>query len=300
MTEKRWTVLDLLGYTTGYLQERGFHNARLNAELLLAGTLGLKRLDLYLQFDRPLRPEELAAFKARLLRRAKREPLQYIDGKGAFRDLVLSVDRRVLIPRPETETLVQEVLDWAEGKSGLHAVDVGTGSGAIALALATEGPFARVVATDLSEAALEVARANHAACAPDAPVELRQGDLLAPVAGERFDVVVSNPPYVGEEERASLDAEVRDWEPGSALFAGVGGLDVVRRLVAGAPAHLHPGGLLAMEIGAAQGEAVARLIREDGRYGEPRVVRDLAGRDRIVLAEAAQSPASNETATAKE
>ncbi|HEX2202645.1 MAG TPA: peptide chain release factor N(5)-glutamine methyltransferase [Longimicrobium sp.] len=287
MTEKRWTVLELLGWTTTYLQERGFHNARLNAELLLAGSLGLKRLDLYLQFDRPLRPEELAAFKARLLRRAKREPLQYIDGKGAFRDLVLAVDRRVLIPRPETERLVQEVLDWAEGKGGLHAVDVGTGSGAIALALATEGPFARVVATDLSEAALEVARANHAAAAPDAPVELRHGDLLAPVAGECFDVVVSNPPYVGEEERGALDPEVRDWEPGAALFAGVGGLDVVRRLVAGAPAHLNPGGLLAMEIGAAQGEAVAALVRGDGRYGEPRVVKDLAGRDRIVLAELA-------------
>lgn len=285
MTEKRWTVMEMVGWTANYLGEKGFHNPRLNAELLLAGTLGVKRLDLYLQYDRPLKAEELAAFKERLRRRAKREPLQYIDGKAAFRDLWLAVDPRVLIPRPETEVLVQAVLDWAEGRDGLSALDVGTGSGAIALALATEGPFARVVATDVSAGALEVARANREAAAPDAPIEFREGSLFAPVAGERFDVVVSNPPYVGAEERESLDAEVRDWEPAGALFAGVGGLDVLRPLVAGAPAHLAPGGLLAMEMGAAQADAVCALVRETGAFTDPRVVRDLAGRDRIVLAE---------------
>ncbi|HEU4455959.1 MAG TPA: peptide chain release factor N(5)-glutamine methyltransferase [Longimicrobium sp.] len=298
MTEKRWTVMEMVGWTANYLGEKGFHSPRLNAELLLAGTLGLKRLDLYLQFDRPLKPEELAAFKERLRRRAKREPLQYIDGKAAFRDLWLAVDPRVLIPRPETEVLVQAVLDWAsarcpvpgaqEGGPRLTALDVGTGSGAIALALATEGPFDRVVATDLSTGALEVARANREAAAPDAPVEFREGSLFAPVAGERFDVVVSNPPYVGAEERDALDAEVRDWEPAGALFAGAGGLDVLRPLVAGAPAHLNAGGLLAMEMGAAQADAVCALVRETGAFGEPRVVRDLAGRDRIVLAEKKQ------------
>jgi release factor glutamine methyltransferase len=285
VAEKRWTVLEMVGWTTGWLQERAFHNARLNAELLLAGSLGLKRLDLYLQHDRPLAPEEIAAFKARLLRRAKREPLQYIDGTAHFRDLVLRVDPRVLIPRPETEQLVQAVLDWAEGRDGLSALDVGTGSGAIALALAAEGPFARVVATDVSAGALEVARGNHALAAPDACLEFREGDLYAPVSGERFDVVVSNPPYVGAEEAGELDAEVRDWEPAGALFAGPGGLDVIRRLVGGAPEVLKPGGLLAMEIGAAQGEGVRELIRASGRFAEPRVEKDLAGRDRMVLAE---------------
>lgn len=285
VTETRWTVLEMVRWTAGWLAERGFHNPRLNAELLLAGSLGLKRLDLYLQHDRPLSPEELAAFKARLLRRAKREPLQYIDGVAAFRDLVLSVDRRVLIPRPETELLVQAVLDWAQGREALAAVDVGTGSGAIALALATEGPFSRVVAIDASEDALAVARANRETAAPGAPVDFRPGDLLDPVRGERFDVVVSNPPYVGDDEREALDAEVRDWEPAQALFAGVGGLDVIRRLVAQAPDALVPGGVLAMEIGAAQGEAVCALIRGDGRFGEPGIVKDLAGRDRVVLAE---------------
>lgn len=282
---KVWSVMELLRWTAEYLTEKGFHNARLNGEMILAGVLGIKRLDLYLQFDRPLRPEELAEFKARLLRRAKREPLQYIEGEAHFRDLRLRVDPRVLIPRPETEQLVQRVLDWAASRPGLAAADVGTGSGAIALALATEGTFERVVATDVEPGALEAARANHAACAPDAAVEFRLGDGLAPLAGERFDVLVSNPPYIGTVESPSLDPEVRDWEPATALFAGEDGLDVIRRLVAGAHEVLRPGGLLALEIGEGQGEAVSELVRAAGGFGAPRVEKDLAGRDRIVLAE---------------
>jgi release factor glutamine methyltransferase len=282
---KRWTVVEMIRWTAEYLGGKNVHNARLNAELLLAGVLGLKRLDLYLQFDRPLSPEELAEFKERLRRRARREPLQYIDGTAAFRDLVLRVDPRVLIPRPETEVLVQEVLDWTRGRDNLCGVDVGTGSGAIALALATEGPFARVVAIDAQADALAAARENHVFAAPDAPLEFLHGDLLAPVRGEAFDVVVSNPPYVGEEERASLDPEVRDWEPATALFAGVGGLDVIRRLVPQAAEALNPGGLLAMEIGAAQGGAVRQIIEGTNAFGAPRVRPDLAGRDRVVLAE---------------
>jgi release factor glutamine methyltransferase len=285
-TETRvWTVVEMIRWTADYLGARHVHNARLNAELLLAGVLGLKRLDLYLQFDRPLRPEELAEYKERLRRRARREPLQYIDGTAAFRDLVLRVDPRVLIPRPETEVLVQAVLDWARGRDNLSAVDVGTGSGAIALALATEGPFSRVVATDAQAEALAAARENHAHAAPDAPVEFRHGDLLAPVRGETFDVVVSNPPYVGDEEEAGLDPEVRDWEPRTALFAGTGGMDVIHRLVPQAAEVLKPGGLLAMEIGAAQGAAVVRVIETTNAFGAPRVRPDLAGRDRFVLAE---------------
>ena len=282
---KRWTLVEMIRWTSDYLAARGFHNARLNAELLLCGMLGLKRLDLYLQHDRPLTPEELAEYRDRLRRRARREPLQYIDGTAAFRNLVLRVDRRVLIPRPETERLVQEVLDWAAGRQDLSAVDVGTGSGAIALALATEGPFRRVVATDASAAALEAAAQNHRQAAPDAPVEFRHGDLLQPVEGERFHVVVSNPPYVGDEEAPELDPEVRDWEPAQALFAGPGGLDVIRRLVPRAADALEPGGLLALETGAAQGAAVARIITETNAFGAPRVRPDLAGRDRFVLAE---------------
>jgi release factor glutamine methyltransferase len=282
---KRWTLVEMLRWTAEYLTGKGFHNPRLNAELLLAGMLGLKRLDLYLQYDRPLSPEELAEFKARLRRRARREPLQYIDGTAAFRDLVLKVDPRVLIPRPETERLVQEVLDWAAGRQGLEAMDLGTGSGAIALALATEGPFTRVVATDLREDTLAAARTNHELAAPSARVEFRGGDLFEPVRGEAFDVIVSNPPYIGDEERPALDPEVVDWEPQSALFAGVGGLDVIRPLVAQAPAYLRTGGLLALEIGAGQGAVVAESIERTGVFNTARVKPDLAGRDRFVLAE---------------
>jgi release factor glutamine methyltransferase len=280
-----WSVLELIRYTADYLGGKGIREPRLNAELLLADTLGLKRLDLYLQFDRPVRPDELAEFKSRLLRRARHEPLQYIAGHTDFRELRLSVDRRVLIPRPETEVLVGEVLTWCAGRSGLSALDIGTGSGAIALSLAVEGPFERVLATDLSAEALEVAGENHRTAAPGTPVEFRVGPGFAPAASERFDVVVSNPPYVGEEEREGLDPEVRDWEPALALFAGPGGLEVVDELIAAAPDHLRGGGLLALEIGAAQASRVVELVRGAGRFREPRVVRDLAGRDRIVLAE---------------
>ncbi|MDB4949461.1 MAG: Release factor glutamine methyltransferase [Gemmatimonadetes bacterium] len=283
--ERVWTVVEMIRWTTGWLQGKGFHNARLNAEMLLAGVLRLKRLDLYLQFDRPLRAEEVAEFKARLLRRAKREPLQYIEGIAHFRHLVLRVDARVLIPRPETEVLVDAVLAWARGREALSAADVGTGSGAIALALATEGPFARVVATDVEPGALDVARANHALAAPDAPIEFRLGESYGPLDGDRFDVVVSNPPYVGLDERDALDPEVRDWEPARALFAGADGLEVVRGLVSGACGVLRPGGLLALEVGAAQTEAVAEMVRAVPQFLEPAVLRDLSGRERIVTAE---------------
>jgi release factor glutamine methyltransferase len=280
-----WTVLSLLRWTTTYLEGKGIADARLNAEILLSGSLGLKRLDLYLQFDRPMRPEELAAFKTRLVRRARHEPLQYIAGEAEFRNLRLRVDPRVLIPRPETEVLVEAVLAWSRSRSGLRGLDVGTGSGAIALSLATEGPFLAVVATDLSEAALELARENLEAAAPGAAVELRRGAGYEPVRGERFDVVVSNPPYIGETERATLDPQVREWEPAVALFSGHDGLEAIRGLVAGAPDHLSPHGLLALEIGADQAADVARLVDERGAFHEPAVLKDLAGRDRIVLAE---------------
>lgn len=283
--ERVWTVMELLRWTAEYLAGKGFHNARLNGELLLAGVLGLRRLDLYLQYDRPLAPGELADFKSRLMRRVRREPLQYIEGWAYFRELRVRADRRALVPRPETEQLVGRVLGWAEGRAGLHALDVGTGTGVIALALATEGPFASVTATDVQPDALALARENHSLASPAVPVEFLQGAGYVPVAGRRFDVIVSNPPYIAEGERDTLDAEVRDWEPPSALFAGVDGLDVIRTLVAEAAAHLNPRGLLALEVGAGQGEAVASLIRATGAFGEPRVHADYAGRDRMVLAE---------------
>lgn len=285
VAERVWTPVELVRWTDGYLASRGFSDPRLNAELLLAGVLGLKRLDLYLQFDRPLTVEELAEFKSRLKRRLRHEPLQYIEGTAAFRSLELAVDRRVLIPRPETELLVGEVLAWAASRPGADALDLGTGSGAIALSLRREGRFGRVVATDISSAALDVARENSRRAGIADQIDLREGSLFTPVASEVFDVIVSNPPYVGLEGRPTLAAEVAEWEPAAALFAGAHGLDVIREIVSHAPGHLRDGGLLAIEIGDTQASAVSTLIRETGAFNEPRVRKDYAGRDRIIIAE---------------
>jgi release factor glutamine methyltransferase len=280
--------LELARLAAEHLASKGVDDGRLDAELLLAHVLGVRRLDLYLQFERPLEEEEVAAYREAVRRRGRREPLQYITGEAAFRELVLRVDPRVLIPRPETEVLVGEVLAWARGRAvdggGLVALDVGTGSGAIALSLLREGPFERVVATDVSAGALEVAALNAAAVGEAARVELRAGSVWAAVGeGERFHVIVANPPYVMDSERPVLMPEVRDHEPEGALFAGPDGLTVVREIVAGAAAHLRPGGLLALELAPGQAAAVVELASAAG-LSSPRVVADLAGRERVVLA----------------
>jgi release factor glutamine methyltransferase len=294
-TERVWTPVALIRWTEGYLAQKGFDEPRLNAELLLAGVLGLKRLDLYLQFERPLTPPELGEYRARLRRRLRHEPLQYIEGFADFRHLRLRVDPRVLIPRPETELLVGEVLAWSRSRPGLTVIDIGTGSGAIALSLRTEGDFGAIVATDVSEPALQLAREN-AGTVGAAHVDFRLGSLYEPLTGERVDVIVANPPYVAEADRSGLAPEVAHWEPGEALFAGADGLDVLRSLVAGAAAHLNPGGLLALEVGAGQSAAVCALVRATGTFHDPVVRPDLAGRDRIVLAErlAVPRPASHD------
>jgi release factor glutamine methyltransferase len=270
-----------------YLEGKGVERGRLDAEHLLSHALGVPRLQLYLQFDRPLESEELDRFRPLLRRRAEREPLQYILGRAAFRELELAVDPRVLVPRPETEILVDEVLAWAaaRGDAGLTAVDLGTGSGAIALSLVGEGPFARVVATDASEEALAVAAINARAAGLEERVELRHGSLFEPLSeGERFDVVVSNPPYVAEAEAATLEPEVAVWEPSGALFGGPDGLAVLRAIVAGAALFLHGGGLLALEVGVTQAGQVVAAVEEAGGYDDVRVRRDLAGRQRVVMA----------------
>ena len=282
-----WTVLRLMRWSGEFLESKGVERGRLDAEHLLAHALGLPRLQLYLQFDRPLAREELDLFRPLLRRRADREPLQYILGRAAFRELELTVDRRVLIPRPETEVLVDEVLAWAaaQGRAGLSAVDIGTGSGAIALSLVREGPFGRVVATDASGDALDVARGNAAALGLGDGVEFRPGSLFAALDdGETFDVVVSNPPYVAEAEAESLEPEVAVWEPVQALFGGPDGLAIIRELVRGAGVHLHPGGLLALEVGAGQIGLVVAEVENIGGYDDVRVRRDLAGRQRVILA----------------
>lgn len=284
---ERWTVLRMIRWSGRYLEEKGIEGGRRDAEHLLAEALALDRLELYLQFDRPLDDAELAAFKPLLLRRAEREPLQYVLGHTGFRELELTVDSRALIPRPETEVLVQAVLEWArEREDGeMVALDVGTGTGAIALSLALEGPFRKVVATDPSTDALELAAENREAAGLTDAVELRPGSGYGPVNdGERFDVVVSNPPYVAEDEAATLEPEVREWEPRDALFAGPDGTEVLEDLAGRAEEMLREGGLLALELSPGQGEAIAARVRETEAFGEPTLRKDLAGRERILLA----------------
>ena len=224
------------------------------------------------------------ALLAAARRRAEGMPSQYATGRAHFRHLTLRVDERVLIPRPETELLVEAAMAVA-GEGGV-AIDVGTGSGCIALALASEGRFDRVIATDVSADAIEVARMNaqSLASAMRAPIELRLGSLLAPVMGVRARVVVSNPPYIAAGEAGSLPALVRDWEPALALYSGGDGMAHIAGLVREAPAVLEPQGWLLMEVDARRAELAAALAAADGRYDRVEVRRDLTGRERFVHA----------------
>jgi release factor glutamine methyltransferase len=280
------TALPLAQKAAQLFAERGFENARLEAELLLAHVLGIKRLDLYLQFERPLTNAELETFRTLVRRRLKREPLQYIVGTQAFRHLDLLVDPRALIPRPETEVLVGQAIDWAKSEGSVQtALDIGTGTGAIALSLLHEKAATQVVATDVSSEALELARTNAERSGLSNSVEFRLGRTFQPIRdGEQFDIVISNPPYVAEVERDALQPEVRDWEPATALFAGDDGLAIVREIVADAPRYLRAGGLIALEVGMTQAQLVGEEMRRLGVYDRIEVVRDLTGRDRVVTA----------------
>lgn len=219
-------------------------------------------------------------------RLARGMPFAYAVGRAAFRHLELEVDWRVLIPRPETELLVELVLESAEAAPGSVVADVGTGSGAIALALATEGSFSRVIATDVSRDALEVARRNLELVSDRlrAPVELRVGDGVSPLAGDRLDVLVSNPPYIAFVEVAELPALVRDWEPPQALSCGDQGLAVTRALVEGGGGVLREGGLLALEVDARRAREVQGMLVRHGGWADVAVHLDLTGRERFVTA----------------
>jgi release factor glutamine methyltransferase len=219
-------------------------------------------------------------------RRAKGAPFAYAVGRASFRHLTLEVDERVLIPRPETEHLVDLVLDALDGHDGGVAVDVGTGSGCIAIALATEARFGRVYATDISRDALEVARANVAAARPSlrAPVDLVHGSLLGPLLDVRCRAVVSNPPYIALGEAEALPSSVRNWEPAPALFSGGDGMSVTARLVRQAAAVLEPDGLFVIEVDARRASLAAELVAHERRFHDVRVELDLAGRERFVLA----------------
>ena len=269
------------------LAAAGIADARLEAERLVAHAAGMPRSEVATSPNRRLAAAEAATLVRGVSRRLRREPLQHIEGEAAFRRLTLVSDGRALIPRPETEQLVDRIAAWAAGLRLEAVLDIGTGSGAIALALLEEGIASRVIGLDVSPAALEQARENRERLGIDpARFELRLAgqDFWSEVGREeRFALIVSNPPYVPETELDGLQPEVRDFEPRSALAAGADGLDVIRRIAAGAAAHLEPGAPLFVEIGARQAHAADLFLETDG-WIETTVQRDLAGRDRFLFA----------------
>lgn len=256
------TVHQLITEGAQLLAQAGVDTPRLDAELLLADLLGVSRSYLYAHPEEEVGERLLPDWQDRLRRRERREPLAYILGRTEFYGLEFTVTRDVLIPRPETEVLVEAVI----AKQPVRVADIGTGSGCIAVAVAVHLPQAQVWATDLSEAALRIARENAQRHGVAERLHFLQGDLLQPLAGLRLDVIACNPPYVAESERLRLQPEVREWEPPLALFPGEDPLRFHRRLAAEAHFHLHEGGWLIVEVGLGQAEAVASLLEEAGYH----------------------------------
>jgi release factor glutamine methyltransferase len=257
--------------------------ARRDAELLLLSLIHRDRAFLIAHPHDTLTAEGAVRYYALVERRLAGEPIQYILGETEFYGLPFHVNHNVLIPRPETEHLVEKVISLAANFERPRIVDVGTGSGAIAVALAHRLPDATVTATDISPVALDLARQNAERNSVATRIRFKSGDLLAPVAAEKFEIVVSNPPYVSSDDRASLDVEVREYEPSLALFAGVDGLDIYRRLIPAAWAVLVPGGFVALEIGQGQASGVAALLAESG-FEQIEFIPDLQGIDRVAVA----------------
>ena len=274
-------LLEVIDKTTAFFKKKGLESPRLNTELIFAHVLSCKRLDLYLRFDRPVEERHLDIMRPLVLRRAVREPLQYILGEAEFFNLKLKVDPRALIPRPETEELVELVIQTINHHPET-IMDLGTGCGAIAFALAKQFPEARLMAGDSSNDALALARENASMCDPEKRVSFLESDWFNGVRGP-FDLIVSNPPYLDEKEWACAQPEVREHEPRGALVAAEGGLSELRRIICDASAFLKAGGMLALETGPGHHDDLTELA---GRSGFTRWEshKDLSGHNRFFLA----------------
>lgn len=290
MASQTWVVKDLLKAAADFLGGAGIESPRLTAEVLLAWQMKTDRLGLYVDFDQPVSSADVAGFRALIKRRLQREPLHYITGVKEFWSLDFVVDPRVLIPRPETELLVelcvQKSTAFAEkGVSPIRVLELGTGSGAVSVSLAKEVPAAMIIATDTSRGALEVARLNVSRHGVSERVMLVQGNLWAPikrVAG--FHLVVSNPPYVRTGDLEDLPPEVRDHEPRSSLDGGINGMDLIERIIREAAEHLLPEGWLLVEMAPEQTDSALALIRETPGLLEASRIKDFARRHRVVMA----------------
>ena len=277
------TILEIIKKTTEFFEKRGVESARLNAELLVGHALGLKRMQLYIQFERPLSELELDKIRPLVKRRGNREPLQHILGTMEFAGLTLKVDRRALIPRPETEYFIELLLPRFSVPP-LRILDLGTGTGAIALALAKVWPEATVVAIDRSEEALALARENAGATGLAARVTFLCSDWFAALpADEKFDLIIANPPYLSDEETDASEPEVKDYEPRHALSAGQDSAAALDHIIRVGRSRLTAGGKLALETGIAQHTRLQALLQTEG-YGTSESLKDLTGRDRFILA----------------
>ena len=277
------TVRDILNESTKALEAVDIPSARLDAEVLLAFCLGYDRLEFYKNPDMTISETKLAAFKKLFARRLKWEPVAYITSRKEFWTFVLEVNSSVLIPRPDTEIIVEETLDVYRNFNSLSVriLDIGTGSGAIALALAYEIADAKVVATDISQAALNLTQKNAAALGLQDKIDFKLGNLFEPVDG-LFDIIVSNPPYIAAKEYDELPIGVRNYEPRDALFAGESGLEFYEKLINQAASYLKKNGWLLLEIGAKQEAGIRRIIEAAGNYDSIEMRRDYAGLPRVI------------------
>ena len=283
-----WTTRRLLTWTTQYITRKGIDHPRLTAELLLSHTLGVTRLGLYMDPDRPSNDLERSLFHRLIERAARHEPVDYLIGHAPFRDGVVAVDRRVLIPRPSTETLAEHVVRHAKQTPGFHwplIADIGTGSGAIAIAVAKEIPTSRVIATDVSPEAIEVAQENARGQGVLDRIEFKQGDLLGPIEGRRVHFLVSNPPYISDEEWGDVPACVKNYEPTLALRGGMDGLKYIRPLIANAPRFLLNPGQLVVEIAASQKQVAMELACQSSGLRDPHILVDHEGLPRVLVAD---------------
>ncbi len=284
-TTNRWTIQDVLEWTASHFADKGIASARLDADILLAHALRVDRLYLYLNLDRPLLQVERDRYRELVSRRAKREPVALITGTREFWSLPLRIAPGVLIPRPETETLVQAVLEKVRGIDEPRVLEIGTGSGAVSLAVAKEVTAVGIVATDLDPKALEVARSNATDLGVSASIRFLASDLFSEIPdGESFDIICSNPPYIPTSVLETLEPEIVGFEPRLALDGGVDGLDVIRAIASRARDFLENSGALILEFGDDQRDAVRDTLASHGRFGRINFREDLSGKPRVAVA----------------
>jgi release factor glutamine methyltransferase len=284
-----WTIQKLLNWTSEYLTNKGIDSPRLSAELLLSHALELKRIELYTQFDKEVPQQQLDMLHGLVKRAGLHEPVAYLTGKTEFYSLELDITSDCLIPRPETELLVQRAIEFLRTRSGVQYIcDLCTGSGCIAVAIAKNFPDGRITATDISASALEVAARNIEKHRLTEHVRLLCGDLFEPVIQQLdvnlFDLIVCNPPYVSTAEYEKLEKNVKDYEPEFALLAGEDGLDIYRRIIEKVDKFLKPGAALMLEIGYAQGLAVKDMLEQTGAFAKITIEKDYHNNDRIAIA----------------